>query len=170
MAANTISQTGSDDKVSDLDSKTSASASSSPTPPPPPPLATRETVRMEAAMGDAVLRLLRIRKGPKPDAYDLDAIATQPNSIWDASPAEIDEYRRLYMHPQWENTTAFDPAFRWTFRQERAVRRKVDWKIMVWVCVMFAALNIDRGNISNAVSDNLLDELGLTQADYVRSI
>ena len=32
---------------------------------------------------------------------------------------------------------------------------------------MFAALNIDRGNISNAVSDNLLDDLGLTQADYV---
>lgn len=32
---------------------------------------------------------------------------------------------------------------------------------------MFAALNIDRGNISNAVSDNMLDDLGLTQADYV---
>lgn len=32
---------------------------------------------------------------------------------------------------------------------------------------MFAALNIDRGNISNAVSDNMLDDLGLTQGDYV---
>jgi hypothetical protein len=32
---------------------------------------------------------------------------------------------------------------------------------------MFAALNIDRNNISNAVSDNMLDDLGLTQADYV---
>jgi hypothetical protein len=31
---------------------------------------------------------------------------------------------------------------------------------------MFAALNIDRGNISNAVSDNMLDDLGITQADY----
>lgn len=32
---------------------------------------------------------------------------------------------------------------------------------------MFAALDIDRGNISNAVSDNLLDDLGLTRSDYV---
>lgn len=33
---------------------------------------------------------------------------------------------------------------------------------------MFAALNIDRNNITNAVSDNMLDDLGLTQGDYVR--
>ena len=32
---------------------------------------------------------------------------------------------------------------------------------------MFAALNIDRNNIANAVSDNMLDDLGLTRADYV---
>ena len=38
-----------------------------------------------------------------------------------------------------------------------------------WICIMFAALNIDRGNISNAVSDNMLDDLKLTQGDYVRS-
>jgi hypothetical protein len=33
---------------------------------------------------------------------------------------------------------------------------------------MFAALNIDRGNISNAVSDNMLDDLNLSRGDYVR--
>jgi hypothetical protein len=32
---------------------------------------------------------------------------------------------------------------------------------------MFSALNLDRGNISNATSDNMLDDLGLIQADYV---
>ncbi|KAI1373311.1 MFS general substrate transporter [Hypoxylon crocopeplum] len=112
-----------------------------PTPPIAPALAARETQRMEVALGDALLRFLRIRKGPKGDEYDLDAIATQP-SIWDS-----------------EN-------FRWAWREEKAVRRKVDWKIMVWVCIMFAALNIDRGNISNAVSDNMLDDLGLTRDDY----
>lgn len=81
--------------------------------------------------------------------------------------------------------SAFDPNFRWTWREENSVRRKVDWKIMVsriypgrpiwsnvdkcqvWVCVMFAALNIDRNNIQNAVSDNMLEDLDLTKADYV---
>ena len=91
-------------------------------------LATRETIRMEAAMGDAILRFLRIRKGPK-NAYNLDAVATQP-SLWDSP--NIEEYKQLYMHPQWENASAFDPSFRWTFREENQVRRKVDWKIMVF--------------------------------------
>ncbi|KAI9148210.1 major facilitator superfamily transporter [Paramyrothecium foliicola] len=133
------------------------------TPPTAPALATQETQRMEAALGDAILRFLRIRKGPKGDQYDLDAIATQP-SIWDSE--NVDEYKELYIHPQWENMSAFDPSFRWTWREERAARRKVDWKIMAWVCIMFAALNINRNNISNAVSDNLLDDLNMTRGDY----
>lgn len=32
---------------------------------------------------------------------------------------------------------------------------------------MFSALNIDRSNITNAVSDNMLKELKLSQGDYV---
>lgn len=44
------------------------------TPPTPIALATRETQRTEAALGDAVLRFLRIRKGPKREEYDLDAV------------------------------------------------------------------------------------------------
>lgn len=32
---------------------------------------------------------------------------------------------------------------------------------------MFFALNIDRGNIKNAVSDNMLDDLNLSKNDYV---
>ncbi|KAI1501508.1 major facilitator superfamily domain-containing protein [Biscogniauxia marginata] len=132
-----------------------------------PPLAvpapTQETRRMEAVLGDAILRFLRIRKGPKGGEHDLDAVATQP-SIWDSE--NVEEYKELYIHPQWENWSAFDPKFRWTWREERAVRRKVDWKIMVWSCIMFAALNINRNNISNAVSDNMLDDLGITRSDY----
>ncbi|OTB07577.1 hypothetical protein M426DRAFT_240780 [Hypoxylon sp. CI-4A] len=133
------------------------------TPPTPLALAAKEGERMESALGDAVLRFLRIRKGPKNRVYDLDAIATQP-SLWDSE--NVEEFKQRYIHPQWENLAAFDPGFRWTWREERAVRRKVDWKIMLWVCIMFGALNIDRSNISNAVSDNMLNDLGLSQADY----
>lgn len=43
-------------------------------PPLAQPLATQENQRMEAALGDAVLRFLRIRKGPKGEKYDLDAV------------------------------------------------------------------------------------------------
>jgi hypothetical protein len=31
---------------------------------------------------------------------------------------------------------------------------------------MFAALNIDRNNISNIVSNSMLDDLGITRIDY----
>jgi hypothetical protein len=34
---------------------------------------------------------------------------------------------------------------------------------------MFATLNIDRNNIQNAVSDTMLDDLGISHADYVSS-
>lgn len=43
-------------------------------PPTAPALATQQTQRMEAALGDAILRFLRIRKGPKAEEYDLDAV------------------------------------------------------------------------------------------------
>ncbi|KAG9495866.1 hypothetical protein J7337_012428 [Fusarium musae] len=132
---------------------------SDPVPPTAPALAAQQGQRMEAAMGDAILRFLRIRKPRRNDIYDLDA-----PSIWDSP--DIERYKELYIHPQWENWLAFDPNFRWTWREENAVRHKVDWKIMVWMCIMFAALNIDRNNIQNAVSDNMLDDLGITHADY----
>ncbi|OBT67675.1 hypothetical protein VE03_03558 [Pseudogymnoascus sp. 23342-1-I1] len=127
------------------------------------PLATQENQRMEAVLGDAILRFVGIRKGQKKDEYDLDAVATQP-SIWDSE--NVEEYKQAYIHPKWENWSAFDPSARWTWREEKAVRRKVDWKIMTWVCIMFFALNTDRGNIKNAVSDNMLDDLILTKNDY----
>ncbi|OHF02523.1 major facilitator superfamily transporter [Colletotrichum orchidophilum] len=155
----TSSDRGGPDPKSPADDKVTVDAAS----PTAPPLATQQTQRMEATMGDAILRFFKIRKGPRAEEYDLDAIATQP-SIWDSE--KVEEYKSLYIHPQWENWAAFDPSFRWTWREERAVRRKVDWKIMVWACVMFASLNIDRNNISNAVSDNMLDDLGLTRGDY----
>jgi hypothetical protein len=57
-------------------------------------------------------------------------VATQP-SLWDSE--NLEQYKELYIHPKWENWTAFDPSFRWTWREERVVRRKVDWTIMVRV-------------------------------------
>jgi len=46
------------------------------------------------------------------------------------------------------------------------VIRKCDLRITAFVCLCFAALQLDRGNISSANSDNFLKDLHLTTADF----
>ncbi|KFX87717.1 hypothetical protein V490_08072 [Pseudogymnoascus sp. VKM F-3557] len=92
---------------------------------------------------------------------DLDAIATK-RSVFD-DPDLIQYYAP---GPDYENFKSFDPSERWTHREERSVRRKIDFRILLWVLIMFFALNIDRGNLSLAIAGNLLDDLKLSTNDY----
>lgn len=39
---------------------------------------------------------------------------------------------------------------------------KIDWKITLWACIAFFGLDLDRGNLSQANTDNFLDDLGLS--------
>lgn len=48
-------------------------------------LATRETQHSEAVLGDYILRLLRIRKGPRNEIYDLDAVRPSLNPAYHQS-------------------------------------------------------------------------------------
>ncbi|KAG8682775.1 hypothetical protein FRC08_014734 [Ceratobasidium sp. 394] len=68
--------------------------------------------------------------------------------------------------PEYEGMHRFDPKATWTEAEEWAIVRKIDLKIMIWCCVMFFALQLDRGNISAALSDNLLKDLKLNTNDY----
>lgn len=75
-------------------------------------------------------------------------------------------YRNLYENSKYECRGAFDPDFEWTEEEERKVKRKIELRVCLWACVMFTALQIDRGNISQALTDTFLKDLHLTTNDY----
>ncbi|KAK9234564.1 major facilitator superfamily domain-containing protein [Lipomyces kononenkoae] len=96
-----------------------------------------------------------------PEGVDLDGIATQPSVFDDPDKAPL--YQPL---PRYENLHRVDHKARWTWREEIAVVRKIDLRIMSWCAIMFMALQLDRGNISQAVADNMLDDLKLNTNHY----
>ncbi|ETN39112.1 uncharacterized protein HMPREF1541_05334 [Cyphellophora europaea CBS 101466] len=99
-----------------------------------------------------ITTLFRKRKN-----HELDQIATQPSVFDDPASAK-------YFHPteRYENLHRFDPNFRWTWREELPLINKIDWKITLWACIAFFALDLDRGNLSQANTDNFLEDLNLT--------
>lgn len=87
-----------------------------------------------------------------------------PNPFLD--PYVADHYKALYESVKYECRHVFDPNLEWTAAEERRIVRKLDWHVCLWACVMFFALQVDRGNLAQAVSDNMLDQLGLTTNDF----
>ncbi|KAL1594587.1 hypothetical protein SLS60_010348 [Paraconiothyrium brasiliense] len=110
---------------------------------------------------------------------DPNAIATQP-SVYD-DPEKAKYFQPL---PTYENLHRFDPSERWTWAEEHARRfcttyflhkqltrlqnvlKKIEWRVAAWAAIAFFALDLDRSNISQANTDNFLDDLGLTTNDY----
>jgi hypothetical protein len=92
-------------------------------------------------------------------------------------------WRKVYEEADYECRHAFDPTLTWTKEEEKAIVRKLDWRICTWAvresrwsvirdslnadfhrpgqCIMFFALQVDRGNLSQALSDDMLNDLGM---------
>ncbi|KAJ5820266.1 hypothetical protein N7474_005857 [Penicillium riverlandense] len=68
--------------------------------------------------------------------------------------------------PEYEGIHRWDPDFEWTEEEEKKVVRKIDLRVCTFACVTFFALQLDRGNIVQANSDNMLTDLGMNTNDY----
>ncbi|EAU38440.1 hypothetical protein ATEG_01683 [Aspergillus terreus NIH2624] len=98
----------------------------------------------------------------------LDA-AERSNRIKDLSDCAFDtsEDPRYYKPiPSYEGIHRWDPDFDWEEEEEKRVLRKIDLRVCTFACVTFFALQLDRGNVVQAMSDNMLGDLGMNTNDY----
>ncbi|POS74762.1 major facilitator superfamily transporter [Diaporthe helianthi] len=92
----------------------------------------------------------------KKDHKQLDEIATHPSVYDDPSIAQFFAPTARY-----ENLHRFDPGARWTWREE-LVRQDH----LLYIRSECRADSNDRGNLSQANTDNFLEDLGLSTDDY----
>lgn len=74
-----------------------------------------------------------------------------------ADPVVAEYYRDVYERAQYECRHVFDPEVEWTEEEEKAIVRKLDWRVSLTSCILFISLQVDRGNLSQAAADNFLD-------------
>ena len=86
-------------------------------------------------------------------ADDAETVGTRLQKYY----APIDNY---------EGRHRYDPKAKWTPEEEKRLVRRLDWRICSWCCLMFFALQLDRGNITQALSDNMLGDLKLNTNSY----
>jgi hypothetical protein len=79
-----------------------------------------------------------------------------------ADPEVAAYYKELYEKSKYECRHVFDPKATWTEEEEKKVIRKLDLRVCFWACIMFFSLQVDRGNLTQAVSSTFLKDLKLT--------
>ncbi|KAL1851439.1 hypothetical protein VTK73DRAFT_9417 [Phialemonium thermophilum] len=83
-----------------------------------------------------------------------------------SNPVVAEKWRETYEKSQYECRHVFDPTITWTPEEERRLVRKLDWRVCLWACIMFFGLQVDRANLGQALSDNMLDDLHMNTNDY----
>lgn len=106
-----------------------------------------------------------LEKGGLHDTKKLSLEATSTNGS--DVPLTADDLSEVVPpHESYEGFSYWDPGFTWSAQEERKVVRKVDFYLLSALCLMFFGLQLDRGNLSNALTDNLLNDLKLSTNDY----
>lgn len=112
-------------------------------------------------------------KGDKDIITTIESNSSFESEKYDKNPfldPKVEEYYRdLYTKSRYESYSAFDPTFEWSEEEEKVVVRKLNWRVAFTSCLLFVSLQVDRGNIHQAVSDNMLDDLGLDTNEIGRA-
>ncbi|KAI0104643.1 MFS general substrate transporter [Nemania sp. FL0031] len=81
-------------------------------------------------------------------------------------PRVASQWKQVYDDCKYECRYVFDATLEWTEAEEKRIVRKLDWRVCLWACIMFFALQVDRGNLTQVISDNFLDDLHMNTNDY----
>ncbi|KAI1120975.1 MFS general substrate transporter [Nemania abortiva] len=93
-----------------------------------------------------------------------EELALKSNPFID--PRVAAQWKQVYDDCKYECRYVFDPTVEWTQEEEKRIIRKLDWRVCLWACIMFFALQVDRGNLTQVVSDNFLEDLHMNTNDY----
>ncbi|KAM0787041.1 hypothetical protein ACM66B_006307 [Microbotryomycetes sp. NB124-2] len=104
---------------------------------------------------------------PDTDASTVKSQTSDDASWMEPSVFDDDKLAEFYAPPDtYESKHRYDPKARWTKQEDAAVVRKVDLRLFSIVCLCFFSLQLNRHNISNALSDRFLGDIGATTNDY----
>ena len=87
---------------------------------------------------------------------DLAESETSSHDLANDEPGEADDAEivgarlQKYYAPidTYEGRHRYDPKAKWAPEEEKRLGRRLDWRICSWCCLMFFALQLDRGNIT----------------------
>ena len=100
-----------------------------------------------------------VKSGSDDTAGDLKAAADANESV--------DSLEKFYVPIEtYEGRHRYDPKATWTEAEEKSLIRRLDLRVCAYCCFMFFALQLDRGNIVQALSDNMLGNLHMNTNDY----
>lgn len=105
---------------------------------------------------------------------DLAESETSSHNLANDEPGKADDAETVRTRLQkyyapidtYEGRHRYDPKAKWAPEEEKRLVRRLDWRICSWCCLMFFALQLDRGNITQALSDNMLGDLKLNTNSY----